>query len=349
MAVVIVKVLIMTISIWLISWAVGNLFCFGRESVSFGKKIVLGQLGMWGLFFVCALPMVVLRWTLTRLVYVYFSLLMILILVIIFLFARKILTVSWNNAFEELSHEERIYLGFFLGIVLFILYKSVFYAYADGDDAFYVAVAQTSQASDTMYQLNPYSGFLASMNYRYAFAPFPMWIAMLSRVSGLNVATVAHVVMPLALIPMTFMVYNEIGRLFFDNQRVKRYVFLTLLAVITLFSYYSFDSAEIFMLTRSRQGKAALASLIIPAMLMEITEICFKKDEKLRPINYITILFMEGAAALASMTGNVSAALLVGFLFLYQVIFGKCGFKRAVFVGLLAIPPLAMAGLYFLM
>lgn len=349
MAVVIVRVLFMTISIWLISWAVGSLFCVTRSDITFGRKVVYGQLGLWGLFFVCALPMVLKRQTLTNLVYVYLTLLMILVLAVIFLFFRKVLTIPQKKTFTMLTKEEQIYLALFLGIVLFILYKSVFYAYADGDDAFYVAIAQTSQASDTMYQLNPYSGFAATMNYRYALAPFPMWIAMLSRISGLNAATVAHVVMPLTLIPMTFMVYNAIAHLVFPKQREKRYIFLVLLAVITLFSYYSFDSAEIFMLTRSRQGKAALASLIIPAMLMEIMEICFKQGEKLKPINYITILFMEGAAALASMTGNVSAALMVFFLFLYEAIFCKCGFKRAIFVGLLAIPPVAMAGFYFLM
>ena len=105
---------------------------------------------------------------------------------------------------KRLERSEIIFLGLFLGLVLFQLYKTVFYAYADGDDAYYVAVARAAQVSDRLYRSDPYTGMPFMQAKRYFLAPFPLWIAIISRITGLNAAAAAHVAVPLMLIPVSY-------------------------------------------------------------------------------------------------------------------------------------------------
>ena len=87
-------------------------------------------------------------------------------------------------------------------------------AYEEGDDAFYVAISSITTESGTMYEILPYTGGTTGLDARHALAPFPIWIAMLSRVSGIHAAVLAQVVLPVVLIVMAYAIFYLIGKRF---------------------------------------------------------------------------------------------------------------------------------------
>lgn len=170
---------------------------------------------------------------------------------------------------------ERIeWLLFFL-LLGFQLYKAAAYASFDGDDAYYVVESLIAQQADTMYSILPYTGRHTGLDIRHALAVFPMWIAFVATKSHIHATILSHTVMPLILIPLTYLVYYEIGRVLFARQggkdellsRENLPVFMILMGVFQIFGNGSIYTNETFFLTRTWQGKAVAGSLVIPALL----------------------------------------------------------------------------------
>ena len=107
---------------------------------------------------------------------------------------------------------------------------------------------------------------------------FPMWIAFVSVRAGIHATIVSHVVMPLVLIPLTYLLYYEIGRLLFARENFP--VFMILMAVFQIFGNVSIYTTETFFLTRTWQGKAVAGALAIPAVLWLFLLLCGGKQEK---------------------------------------------------------------------
>ena len=192
-----------------------------------------------------------------------------------------------------------------------MLYKTIFYAYADGDDSFYVATARTAEISDTMYLLDAYVGVpLSEPNYRYGFAPFPIWIATLARVGRIDATTLSFSILSPMLILVTYFLFNEISKLLFGAQnREKRYMFLILAAVFEMFSNVSTSTAGTFMLTRARQGKEALACIVLPFAFYELFRL-LKADGNVKLRDFLILFATASAASLTSLLGNVLVPLM---------------------------------------
>lgn len=251
-------------------------------------------------------------------------------------------------SFEKFTLSEFACLAIFVLVVAFQLYKTIFYAFSDGDDAYYVAVSQHAFANGAMYLNNPYTGIATGINYRYALAPFPMWIAYLARISNINVATVAHVVCAPTLILMSYVIYNSLAKSLFKENREKRYMFLTLYAVFATFSNVSQSTAESFLLTRSRQGKAALAGIVIPllvyVMLRSLDDEC-RLCINAEVVPLLVVITLGGA--LTTMFSNV----LLSFVFVFMAIWTlarKGNIKNLIGIVIAEIPCLTTVALYFL-
>lgn len=184
--------------------------------------------------------------------------------------------LSFADCIREMSVAERIEWLLFLLLLGFQLYKAVAYASFDGDDAYYVAASLIAQQADTMYTILPLTGRHTGLDIRHALAVFPMWIAFVAQKSHIHATILSHTIMPLVLIPLTYLVYYEIGRLLFgrpDRQaKAERSgenlpLFMILMAVFQIFGNVSIYTNETFFLTRTWQGKAVAGSLVIPALL----------------------------------------------------------------------------------
>ncbi len=327
--------------------------CLGLVCIEKGESPlfiwVKGTLILWAIFYVCALPLIITKNTAGNLYLLSGAVeITAAVICIIIFIIRKHFNKNSEQAtlktIKKLSKNEIIYLGLFLTVVLFQLYKTVFYSYADGDDAYYIGQAQLSSLSDIMYLMDPYNGTPVDyFDYRYALAPFPMIISMLSRLSGLNASIIAHSVWPPFLIIMTYVIYNETSRLLFKDNREKRYMFMCLLSVFIMFENVSTSTQGTFLLTRSRQGKAALANIIIPMLFYLGLRIINEKHFTLNM--FIAALSVTVASALASVFGNVLASVCIGIICLYMLI-KKYKFKYIFSLALTVLPNIVIALLY---
>lgn len=276
-----------------------------KEDESAFIAVVYGLILQWAAAFVVFVPLVIMQRDLADAIKILPVIYGIILLAGLIKTVRAFGKNPVHMATARLGRNEMIYAGLFLGIVLFQLYKIIFYAYADGDDAFYVASARIAEVSGKMYRLDAYVGITTPIPYRYALAPFPMWIAMLARISGIDSATLSHSVLAPMLIVVTYFLYNEISKLLFGTEnREKRFMFLTLVAVFEMFSNVSTSTSGTFLLTRARQGKEALACIILP-LLFYVFFRMVKENGKVGAADYIRFFAIAVAASLTSLLANV--------------------------------------------
>lgn len=247
------------------------------------------------------------------------------------------------------SRAHRIYWGIFLALMAIQLVLAVAMNYRDGDDAFYVAVSTLTESSNTLYELMPYSMGATGFDMRHGLAPFPVWIAFLARVSGIPAVSVAHVAVPLALIPITYMIFYQIGGQLFEKKKERLPLFLSFTALLVIFGNYSIYTAENFMLARSRQGKAALGSIVIPMAFLLFFLILdrVEKGQKDQWMLWLLLGAVVMAACLCTTLGTMLMCLLLGVTGLCcAFVYRRLGL--AVKTGLCCIPALVYAVLYFM-
>lgn len=267
-----------------IFWLVAVPFCIGMIPANFipparrspGFVLLAGYFGMWALFEISAVPAVLwVKYDNFKAASAAFAALSLLAAA-----AGLLLMVRKGRAggpglaafVKRLSLAEWIEWGLFFALLAFQLYQAVAYASFDGDDAYYVVESLIAQESDVMYRILPYTGRPTDLDVRHALAVFPMWVAFVSVRADVHATIVSHVVMPLVLIPLTYLLYFEIGRLLFGgssqkNGRENLPVFMIMMAVFQIFGNVSIYTNETFFLTRTWQGKAVAGSLVIPALL----------------------------------------------------------------------------------
>lgn len=176
---------------------------------------------------------------------------------------------------RDMSWAERIEWLLFFVLLGFQLYKAAAYASFDGDDAYYVVESLIAQQADVMYRILPYTGRPTDLDIRHALAVFPMWIAFVAARSRIHATIVSHTIMPFLLIPLSYLVYYEIGRQLFwadlfhgkkEKNRENLPIFMIVMALFQIFGNVSIYTSETFFLTRTWQGKAVAGSLVIPAL-----------------------------------------------------------------------------------
>lgn len=214
----------------------------------------------------------------------------------------------------------------FWGVLLLQLVQAVRLSYADTDDAYYVAISSITQEADTMYRKLPYTGGSTLMDIRHGLAPFPIWISFLARVSGMPAITVAKVVLPVVLIAMTYGIFYLFGRVLFPEGGRQLPLFLVFAEVLVLFGNYSIYTAENFLIARSRQGKAALANIVIPFLVFLMLLLLKKLQEKQRI--QVSFYLLLGAAAVTGCLCSTLGAFLVCLAVGIAGLLGALCYKR---------------------
>ncbi|MBR2257055.1 MAG: hypothetical protein IJ899_06830 [Blautia sp.] len=164
--------------------------------------------------------------------------------------------------------------GFFLGIaIVLILFQLVFVsfmAHMDADDAFYVGQAVTDAYEDSLYQINPYTGFAYnSLPKRYALSPFPAFLAVISKLcAGVHPAVIAHRVLPSVFLLLIYLVLMKYGEWLFPEDHKAKGCFLFFCALFFQFSSWTIYNAGNFLMIRLWQGKALLAGFGLPVLIL---------------------------------------------------------------------------------
>ena len=161
-----------------------------------------------------------------------------------------------------LGLETALYWLIAAALLLFQMYMAFSRAFFDGDDAYYVAQSVIAEQTDVLYRILPYTGLSTLLDWRHALAALPIWEAWLARISGIHPAIIAHTVLPLVILPVTYMVYFRIGMRLFHCDSRKTAMFLILVNLLQIFGNTSIYSSSTFFLMRTWQGKSILCNLV---------------------------------------------------------------------------------------
>lgn len=214
----------------------------------------------------------------------------------------------------------------FAAVLLFQLVQAVRMTYTDGDDAYYVSISTTVANDEQMYKKLPYTGYGTELDARHGLAPFPVWIAYLARLSGMKPVSVAHMVLPAVLIAFAYAVFYLVGRQLFPQRGGKLPLYLLITGLLVLFGDYSIYTAENFLIARSRQGKAALCSFVIPFLfyLLLFWLKRLERQEKISALFYLLLFATNITGCLCSTLGGLILCMLIGIVGLLGVV----GYRR---------------------
>ena len=322
-----------------------------EESDNLLFLVAAGYVVMFGIFWLFALPMVWLGQKLSLLVWSYSGAMALLAVVSAALHFRR-LPVVFLSAVRAVK-------GFTLCIwaqVLFAAGQALFYLryqYANADDAFYVASAASSLATDTVFAYNPYTGSAyTKLPARYVLSPFHAFTATVSKVTGLHPAVMAHVVFMVVFLMLAYAVYALIGRMLFSggmgdaDSMEKTGYFLVIVTALQVFSAYSERTAGLFLLIRLWQGKAVLAGVLLPFVFyLGVRTLGLLQEAKAGLADWALLFLLMCGCCMVSSMGVILSAVMLGILGIlaakkYQSLW------PAVFAALCCLPNMVCGGLY---
>ena len=218
------------------------------------------------------------------------------------------------DAFKASSVESRIYLIIIVLLVLFQVFMALYMSSYDADDAYYNAFARTAQQYGTLYRTNPNTGRSTTLDMRHGMALIPIFEAIISSVSHIHLLIIVHKVMPIVLIPLSYLIFYEIGKILFLDSREKCRIFLIILTVFRIFGNISEYTTETFFFLRTWQGKAIAGNLIIPMIIYLLLNIMQKKELRDGKTYYvllgITVIASGACSSLAVLLSLITIALL---------------------------------------
>ncbi len=327
----------------------GGLFCRKENEYnnSIAFRFMTGTMLLWALFQLVCVPCIIRQEDFPLVVWAYLCVALLVGALGLFWGRKNSVRLPQNTDCEKKEKIAWIVFGCLLALQLVC---SVVLTYADGDDAFYVAVSEIVNDSDTMYQKSPYSIGATGLDIRHGLAPFPVWIAFLARISGMHTAVMAHVIVGTYLIGLSYMVFYLLGRQLFAEKKECVPVFLSVMSLLVLFGDYSSRTPENFMIARSRQGKAAIGSIVIP-MLVFLLLVLMKQIQQQKKQEFSLWLAMGvsvTAACMCTTLGTFLSCALLGcvgmcMLFVYKKV------MPVVKLALCCIPAVFFALLYFVL
>ena len=224
--------------------------------------------------------------------------------------------------FASLERLQKILFVSGIVIVLIEMVLVCVLSYVDGDDSYYVAETTMTAVSDKMYFALPYTGRAAPLDIRHSFAPFPTWLAFISVITGTVPVSMAHVVIPFVFLPITYLIYALFGKEILGEKKRELPVYMFFMILLVLFGFYSYMTPEKFLMTRLRQGKATLASLVIPMILMCLFMVLerLRDDKKIELRIYILLFMLNTAGCLCSSLGAVICVIPIVLCAVFSVI-----------------------------
>jgi len=349
----VLRIIILAVLLLVIPVIVGSIFS-GVDKKLPGVPFmwVSGQVLLWAGFELIAVPFILMQRAFSQVVWIFSfytsGLLCLAVLIWIYRRKKKSRLRPVKNSNTSLQKSD-YFLWIVFGVLLILqLVLAVTLAYEEGDDAFYVAVSTITADADTMYRSLPYTGLFTEVDIRHGLAPFPIWIAYLTRMSGIEAVTIAQIAVPLVFIVMTYVIYYQIGRALLTKRPKMLPLFMVIMELLVLFGGYSTYSAENFLLVRTAQGKAVLCNIVIPFLflLFYILLERLNKQEKIGAAQWVLMALTMIAGCLCSSLSPLLTCMLTGVVGLCAA-FGYKRWKMLFPMALCCMIPAGFALLYF--
>ena len=314
---------------------VGYAFC--RKTV--GGAYLYGQVILWALFQVVAVPMIHLRLSFNAL-WIGFSVI-VAGLAVLGLCKRIKPEIRFQNPWYQ-------YLPLVLAILVILgqMGMYVFGMHLDEDDARWLAEANDALTKNMMYLHNPATGeyigrFVGEMQ-KDVFSPWGMYIAVISRITFIRPAVIAHTIYAPILLVLSYLVYDQIGKRLFKGT-MERGFFLVMVAVIYLFMAGNPYTQAVFALTRIWQGKAVVAAVMIPLFLLLLLQI----EEEDTHRDWLWLAAGGCACCLFSGMGIAISLIMIAVYGTYAIICKR--FRRIPYLMAALLPSILFGFFYFQM
>ncbi len=229
-------------------------------------------------------------------------------------------------------------------VIVSVLAQTVyfyFYNHMNGDDSYYIAESVITDFFDTMFQRDAYTGMPLGLDVRHALATLPLFVTWLARMCGLHAATAAHAILGPVLLGMMYGVYTLLGQALFEKE--KRYVpvFVLIVEVWYVWGNVSIFTPETFLYTRTWQGKAVFANIIVPLALYLLCRLIRQR----RAMNTVLLMMVSVAGIFTTTAAVYLLTALFGLTALYCLIserkWGGC-----LRILLCLLPELCYGGIY---
>lgn len=303
----------------------------------------------FSVFELVSVPFIVLERSFTEVVIVYSIIIAILLGVSVW-FGREVIRQQfiwrlWKKRFLEMSNWTRF--GWLVVILLIVaqMVHAVIFEYYDGDDSYYVAQAVMTNTFDTMYVRDNYTGYIYPLDIRHALSPTPVYIAWMSRISGIHPTIISHSVLSVVWLLLMYCVYGQLGKRLLAKNKEWQPLFLIFLAIWFLFGNISLYTSETFMMTRTWQGKGLMAGIVLPALLLSLIYLADKKPKLGSWLLFISVIlsavFATSVAFMLIPTVVGLAAVLIGWQ--------KKSAKTVLLMGAGCLPCIFLAFVYLLL
>ncbi len=316
-----------------------------RGGGSCAYTYLAGLLTILGAFQAMALPMGYLHTSLKRLCMVFLGACAVLCLagVLLFVCRRKMIPPGSQGR----SKGTRRFAPLMALVLVCILFQMVFVTekqHIDEDDAYYLGTAVTAVEYDSLYTRNPYTGknLKADPEARYMLASWPLFIAVLSKVSGIQAVKLAHMILPAVVLFWCYLVYFLLAGWLYPERPGHVWRFMLFVVIMNTFAGYSIYNAQVFVMIRSWQGKAVLCGVGLPAL----TYVCLLAMEREKWSRNWSLLTVTIAALTCFTTiGTIFSMIVTGCFALYHFLRTR-RFSYLINSAVACLPALACSAIY---
>lgn len=248
---------------------------------------------------------------------------------------------------EKSAERPSVYFWMAVLVIVLQVIMCAAMAHMDADDCFYVATATTDVYTDTIFEVDPYTGCeYRFLQRRYILSPFPVFLAVVSQLSaGLHPAIMAHMIFPAVFLPAAYLVQALLAGKWFPKNRRARDIYLLLAACFCSFSGYSVYNAGNFQMVRLWQGKAVLASVLLPCLIYLCMSLLLEKEKE---SSWLLLFLANISCCLLSSMGIILAPLMTG-CFLLLSLFVRREISRVAKGFLCCLPSIVFGILYIFM
>ena len=314
---------------------------FSKNRDSFALNIVCGYMVYFGVLDIMTLLCFKFKASLNFLIILFVFLFLGVTEISVIINRKRVVKIFTDRVRYIKNHKINIIMILAVLIIVWQTWIITTGQHIDDDDAFYIATAETCVSTNSVMQYDPYTGYEYVPTSRYVLSPFPVYHAIMGKLSGLKPVEYAHTFHPLFMIPLGYMIMYLLSTVFFEKDTKFRGYFMLIVAVINTFSCYSAYTQGTFFMVRIWQGKAVLCSIIIPALMYFILSI----KDRIKINQCLVILCTMLAACFVSSMGIALSAISLGCFAIAHLLFTK-DWRTTLALGGCALPNIIFLFIY---
>lgn len=157
-------------------------------------------------------------------------------------------------------------------IICQIVWQCYYTPFAYGDDFTYITMVNDIIQTDTIYGIDYHTGVpqaVGDILYKYLFTSYYPFLAVVQKISGIHALILCKTILPIILVPVSYMNVWLMGAYFFGKNINKRLLFLMFYWVINCFGCFSWYTISFRTLTWVWHSKAVLAIIILPFLFYQ--------------------------------------------------------------------------------